>query len=283
MPTIHTIARSIRHAPGLESLNLLWRVARVPYYAIAKRRGGVTMEFGGERVLIPVEFADQGWDVYEPDAMHAFVQWVRAHPTGTFIDVGCSVGLYAHVALCISKSLNVVAIDADIASIAVMRRLTEHVHAGRLLELCCLVGESSESGGMGLAECNSETHRRLAAGDGNRTPRYTCLDTTEAVPIYKLDTFRPADSSKPLLVKVDVEGAELAALKGAERLLEFPDISLLLSVHSNLMWQYGHTREMLEAFLLRHGFQSTMLAVDHEEHWWVSRADTLRDVGAPSR
>lgn len=274
MGTLHTIARTIRHTPGLKRLDPLWRAARVPYYALARLRGGVTMTLGGAPVFVPLRFADQGWDSYERVAMRSYVQWVRSHPHGTVFDVGCFIGLYTYVALAVSKTLNVVAIDADLASIVTMAQLTRDVSGNRLTALRCLVGQTPSNALLGFGECSTETTRQLAGHPGTASPQYTCLGTTTQVPIYRLDSFTPADTAAPILVKMDIEGAELLALHGAEAILARPNVSLLLSVHANLMGQYGCTRGMLEQFLVERGYQSTVLDIDHEEHWWVSRANS---------
>jgi FkbM family methyltransferase len=229
------------------------------------------MDLGGARVLIPVEFADQGWDLYERPAMRTFVNWIRANPDGAVLDVGCARGLYSHVALSVSKEISVIAIDADIASIASLERLTKGIPPGRLTVLSCLVGDVPTSQHMGFADCRSETRRRLDQGEGRGDPQYVCIGTALPLSVFTLDALQPNDAGKQTLLKMDIEGAELLALRGAERLLARKNVSLLLSVHSNLMVQFGHTRAMIEQFLGERGYRIELLAVDHEEHWWVSR------------
>ena len=72
-------------------------------------------------------------------------------------------------------------------------------------------------------------------------------------------------------ITIDVEGSELAVLRGATRLLDDARPLVWVSVHTDVAWmaeQYpGETREAVIAFMADHGYDGTFLARDHEEHW----------------
>jgi len=75
------------------------------------------------------------------------------------------------------------------------------------------------------------------------------------------------------LIKCDVEGAELLVLRGAHKLLARSAPDILLSVHPRaLETEYGGSIIDLRNFLHAAGYEVRLLAVDHEEHWWCSRA-----------
>jgi FkbM family methyltransferase len=104
------------------------------------------------------------------------------------------------------------------------------------------------------------------------TARYASLTDADAdadaVPRWRLDDLLAAPTGRPMLIKCDVEGAELLVLAGGEALLRRAHPHLLLSVHPPALPGYGHSKAEVEAFLRRLGYDIRCLAVDHEEHWW---------------
>ncbi|MEI6701914.1 MAG: FkbM family methyltransferase [Deltaproteobacteria bacterium] len=65
----------------------------------------------------------------------------------------------------------------------------------------------------------------------------------------RLDGFGWPTGFSPKLIKIDIEGAELCALRGGARLLEDKHPALLLEVHGALLPKYGDSFADLEAFL----------------------------------
>ena len=72
----------------------------------------------------------------------------------------------------------------------------------------------------------------------------------------------------PMLIKIDVEGAELIVLRGASRLLLRNRPAILLSVHPQFLASFQQTVGDIAAFLGDHGYRWANLHTDHEEHWW---------------
>jgi len=264
MPTLRELARSVRHAPGLEQMDFLWNALRPAYYRLTARDGRVAMRLGGQRVEFPLTHAQSAWEEYEREAMRAFVDWVIAYPDGTVIDVGASVGLYVHVALSVAPQAAVYAVDSDIASLRATREL-----AGldcRLLQALI----SDRTGGATLLDALLVTERAVHSAAGQ--PHYRCLGeaNAETIPQHSLDELFAAEPG-PILHKIDIEGAEYLALNGALRLLARDDVTLLLSVHPELLPRYGGTRAQLEELLAASGHAHRVLAIDHEEHWLCRR------------
>lgn len=108
--------------------------------------------------------------------------------------------------------------------------------------------------------------------------QYICLTegAKDTIPRRRLDDLfsEQLDSGRSLLIKCDVEGAELLVLSGAERMLRQTHPALLLAIHPSVfpgcpgLPRYGHSKEAVRAFLKKLGYGITCLAVDHEEHWW---------------
>lgn len=66
---------------------------------------------------------------------------------------------------------------------------------------------------------------------------------------------------------IDVEGAELKVLKGAEQTLRKHKPLVWCSIHPDMaLRDYGHTREDILFFMDDCGYEAELLAVDHEHH-----------------
>ena len=67
------------------------------------------------------------------------------------------------------------------------------------------------------------------------------------------------------LIKIDVEGAELEVLRGAETLLQRWHPQLLIEVHGFALPDFGASTETLQAFLSNLGYQENRLKTDYFE------------------
>jgi len=72
----------------------------------------------------------------------------------------------------------------------------------------------------------------------------------------------------PDAVTIDVEGAELLVLQGAEALLRDAQPVVWVSVHPDLMERdFGSSAAALHEYMDSLGYVDEHLATDHEEHW----------------
>ena len=83
-----------------------------------------------------------------------------------------------------------------------------------------------------------------------------------------------ARGSRPVFIKCDVEGAELLVLRGGKRFLAEQSPTLLLSVHPPVLPKFGHSTEAIRDFLNGLGYSITLVAQDHEEHWWCKKGSS---------
>ncbi len=275
----HRTARFVRHLPGLEQAEWLWDALRKPYHWVLDSSGqGVTILVGGSvPVKVPIEFIGGNWEVFETEAVGAFVKWVRNHPAGVVLDVGSSIGLYSAVALFAGTGVEVIAFDSDLPSLAALRRLCQHADRRRLRLVHGLVGEKADQLDT-IEKALIVTETELDVIPELSPTRYICLEPggcspdEVAIPCRRLDDLFPSDGSgkREMLIKCDVEGAELHILRGAEKLIGCHRPDLLLSVHPETLPYYGHSKQMVSDYLRRSGYEVDCLAVDHEEHWWCT-------------
>jgi len=277
---IRKVAQKVRHLPGLEKVEGLWKFLRGPYQRVLNACGGVNVCIGGEAtVRMPAEYAGVNWEDYEPETMSVFRDWVVQHPNGCVLDVGSSVGIFSLVALSRSPHCRVVAFDSDPPSLAALRRLCRFVSGDRLQVVRGFVADAGRGErGHDLQDAAARTQRLLAdtAPQANlESMTFTCLshENTADIPVYTLDELlgESDTAAGPFLLKCDVEGAELLVLRGAERFLQRAAPYILLSVHPPTLPEYGHTKDDVRNFLHRLGYGISLVAVDHEEHWWCPR------------
>jgi FkbM family methyltransferase len=275
---LRQIAKAIRHHPMLEGAEGLWSVLRKPYHlALGLGGRGTKVSIGGsDKVTIRIPPDLSGWSVedYEPENVDALSRWIRRHPGGLFVDVGCSIGFFSAAAMFLDPAARLIAIDGDLESVAATRRFCRYAPTpSRLTTIHGLVTDDAPS--CSLADAASQTDTRLAAsGAWGRwqSIKVAQLDSaSEESPRYRLDDLVGA-ASWPTLIKCDVEGAELLVLKGAYRLLAEARCDLLLSVHPwhGMKERYGNTVEDVRTFLEHLGYQIEVLAVSYEEHWWCT-------------
>lgn len=236
----------------------------------------------GITLHVPTYFATSAWSGYEVAAMRSSLRWLRANADSTFVDVGCSVAIYSLMALNASPRARVLAIDPDRVSLMTTAEFCRFADTSRLSLVQGFVADTG-SPGASLAGALRATQQMLGATRLRSDPtavRYLRLDSPvpgEAIPRYTLDELLAGHApERPMLVKIDIEGAELLALRGAGRLLRERRPSLLLSVHPQFLPSFGHTVGDVSALLGGQGYSWTVLASDHEEHWWCEPQGAAR-------
>ena len=267
------VAVGIRHLPGLRDLDPVWDRLRGPYLRVLDQGGrGVEFDVGGAIVRVPVEFARVNWDMMEAVPMGRFVGWIRDHQESTILDVGCADGIFSLAALAASPSVDVVAIDSHLPTLVAAERMTRFADRSRLRFVHGLIADRSTV--HEDVDVASARTRRAMGTAGPPQIRYVNLgdEAATGVPLRTLAELATAmPRHLPVLLKMDVEGAELAALQGARTLLDDFDTTILLSVHPDFLMRYGHTVGDVAELLATAGYSFTVLSVDHEAHWWCER------------
>lgn len=147
-----------------------------------------------------------------------------------FLDVGANVGTYTILAsgVCGAESY---AFEPDPNT---LRRLRRNIEVNRLKERvqvhACALGASR---GEAQFTVGLDTLNRLAsvADQSTRTVRMETLDALVA-------------NSRPVMMKIDVEGAELEVLSGAERVLAMPSLNVIemetvAPESARILWRHG--------------------------------------------
>lgn len=89
-----------------------------------------------------------------------------------------------------------------------------------------------------------------------------------------IDDYCAITGARPTAINIDVEGAELMVMRGAEQTIAKGWVpNIWISVHPDLMEKnFGHTPDQLMSFMASCGYTGKRLGIDHEEHWRFERA-----------
>jgi FkbM family methyltransferase len=178
----------------------------------------------------------------------------------TFVDVGAYLGDFA-VALALAlPRLRVVAVEASRPTFAALDRIVGLFGLrARVTPVCCAASDASGRSQLKtalVAGAPSPMGASLYAGD---LPGLEGADYAHAeVETARMDEVLRAHPGR-LVVKVDVEGAELAALRGLEGALERCDLLLVE------LWHYDEVRPARDgtiAWLVERGFRCHVVEPD---------------------
>jgi len=166
---------------------------------------------------------------YEPDLRHAAEKWINAGDV--VYDVGANIGYITLLCASLVGARGFVyAFEALPANIA---RLSTNVKLNDLSEIVAITHAA-------VTEQNTPVtfyiHRSgamgKAAGSAGRDEKYQDSITVDGL---SMDRFVFTDGNPaPALIKIDIEGGEGNALKGAERLLSVHQPILLIELHGEV-------------------------------------------------
>lgn len=253
------MAQGVRHAPLLRGLSPLWSLLRGPYRALLQRAGkdGLTVHVGGFEMRVDPLFASQNWEVVELDSYRAFAQMVR--PGDMVFDIGAHIGTYSIIASRLAgPSGRVVAYEPHDFTRGYLERHLDWNGARANTEvraLCCAERPGSADFYFKPGEAEGMNGLVPVAGFERRTVEVTTVD-------LEAERLRLA----PAVIKIDVEGAELDVLKGAEGVLRKNGPKLSLSLHPQALASRQLTPESVLEWLAGVGYEAKVIARDHEIH-----------------
>jgi FkbM family methyltransferase len=176
--------------------------------------------------------------------------------------------LFCVAALFADETADVFAIDSNIHALAAVHETCSY--APRQPRLLCLMITDDASRATLSAEL-AATFEHIDRADRAALDDYTCLGDERANTVRHAtldDLF--GDIGTDMIIKCDVEGAELHVLRGASSVIASRRPAILVSVHPNLLPRFGHSPEALRAHLIDQSYRIELLAIDHEEHWFCT-------------
>lgn len=247
----------LRAAPLGARLRRWGRRAYHAAWMLQTRGQGLTCRLpSGEVVRVLPEHRYLSWN---PAEYAAFREAVR--PGTTVLDVGANVGAYAillgqwvgHAGRVFAFEPAAAAFDGLVRHVALNRQqhVVRAIHAA--------VGDRDGNGRLAVAQTAGESRLADHPDDGS----------VVSVPLVAIDTFCRREGVQPAFIKIDVEGAELDALRGARETIRRGGNGLLLFVefHPSIWPLVGISRRDIETELDRQDLRVEPL--NGEDPWTV--------------
>ena len=223
------------------------RGLRTLYHAVLGGGRGIASTLpGGETVRVLPEYRHIGWNAVEYAAFRA-----AAAPGGIALDVGANVGAYALLfGAWVRPGGRVYAFEPSPAAYEGLRR---HVELNGLMDVVRPVraAVADAEGTAALAGADQQGTSRLAHPEEGGT----MVETTT------IDGFCAREGIMPTLIKIDVEGWELEALRGArETIARGGDrLALFVEMHPTVWRERGLSADDVRAELDRQGLRAVPL------------------------
>lgn len=195
----------------------------------------------------------------------AFQIWERIVQPGSIVwDIGANIGLYT-----IAAARNAGASGLVVAwepAPATHADLRSHVHLNKVAATCELRQEA-------LGRENGQFSFNLQPDPSTNRLRGEAIRISSIeVRVRTLDDCLFDSAYPPQVIKLDIEGAEIDALKGGLRLLQNVRPMVLLAVHPQFVGEYGYSISELVALVKDAGYISFSLegreqpAVEYAEY-----------------
>jgi FkbM family methyltransferase len=222
---------------------------------------------GGEVVLVSPAFRHITWNREEYNAFRAAVT------TGaTIIEAGSNVGAYTVLfGQWVGPGGQVFAFEPDPTAFEGLRRHVEINHIGdRVTPVAAAISDGSQKSLRLVLGESSGISRMAHDADG-------AVSNVAEVPALSIDAFCAEHRLRPSVIKIDVEGAELAALRGARQAITAAGsrLQLFVEMHPALWPALGYAAEDVERECRAQG-----LTVEHldgsQQGVWTTEGVCLR-------
>ena len=190
---------------------------------------------------------------YRPAEVDLLARFV--HPGDSAIDVGANFGAYAyHLALLTGDSGRVFAFEAAPPTCRALRRVLASLDvAGRVEVVEKAVGDRRGTVAFVVprrSDGSADAGRASALMSGGTG---AAAANELAVPLTRLDDEIPPEREVSF-VKIDIEGADLFALRGAEAIIARSRPALLIEVAPRLLARHGLSGADIDSFLHERGY-----------------------------
>lgn len=220
----------------------------------------------GEVVRIAPEFRYLTWNPIEYEAFRTVLR-----PGDAALDVGANVGAYAILfGLWVGDTGRVLAFEPAPDAMAGLRR---HIGLNRLAHrvqpIQAAVADAVGEAGFVSEGSQGTNHLRRGAGDPT-------ANTVITVPTTTIDAVCAEHHLRPRLIKIDVEGAELAVLRGARRTIAGmeQDAGIFVEMHPAAWRAMGQSADDMRAELGAQGLRPVPLRETSDP--WALEGECVR-------
>jgi FkbM family methyltransferase len=185
----------------------------------------------------------------------------RTLPGGVVLDIGANVGLFSLVmARWVGKTGRIFAFEPAPESLQALRR---HIQlnelADRIEPVGCAVSDTTGEARFYAHTFNGEN--TLSASFARRVPAARAV----LVPITTIDAFCAAHGVAPTLLKIDIEGFEIHALRGAKETLARYRPSVIVEMHPMIWPEIGVDADQVDRTFTDLGYRRVALDGQNNE------------------
>jgi len=202
----------------------------------------------------------------EPAVERKLLEIVR--PGDVVFDIGANIGWYTLLAgRRVGAAGRVVAFEPDLENAALVQR---NAASNRLANVTVIAAAVTDQDGWATFLNRGSLEGRLGGEedggqDTSNGARAQRVRGTVPVPVVSLDTWiEQAQQPPPRLIKIDIEGGEIGALRGMEQTLRSAGPTLIIELHG--------TREAVLDQLDSYGYEHATIERDvptREAPWWA--------------
>jgi FkbM family methyltransferase len=182
-----------------------------------------------------------------------------------FADVGANLGYFTTIAAKVRPDITVYAFEMDETLLPLLQRNLRLNHVANATVVNAAVGHDNQ-----VFSFTPHAYSFLSKVAGIPTEPFEVKLSTRMI---RLDDYFSDKPVKPDLMKVDIDGSEMAMLRGAESLLAQEELEMFLEVHTHHLPRFGSSTAEVLGFLRHRGFRCFRL-VDFRE----SRQAKVEDV-----
>jgi FkbM family methyltransferase len=186
--------------------------------------------------------------LYDYHDMTFLLRYLR--PDDDFIDIGANIGIYSLLAASIIQSGTIYSIEAFPKN---FERLQENLALNQLTQV--------DARAIAISDQSGTVHLHPSDADSLPFIRLTPTERSLEIPAESLDNLitHPTQLS---LAKMDIEGAELLALKGATALLSQQQPPVWIIELNDLSQRFGHSQSDVAQFLQQYGYSLYLYDAD---------------------
>jgi FkbM family methyltransferase len=200
---------------------------------------------------------------WEPSITAVFE--AKVQPGDVVVDVGANIGFYSVLAAkLVGAAGRVYALEP---SASIRRRLDENLKLNHIANVTCYPYAAWYESGRSVLKLMDGN--RGGSGLGATDNSTLC----EEVEMRRLDDLIPREAWPAIrLMKVDVEGAEMAALRGAEQLLDAArDLTVICEITPDRLASLDATAAELFEFMAARGFAAYEIENDYSPDAYLRR------------
>ncbi|HWN19658.1 MAG TPA: FkbM family methyltransferase [Gemmatimonadales bacterium] len=238
-----------------------------PMYRALRSDHSYSIRHAGGRLWLPATDSSLNRDLllrgsYEPDAVAAFL--AALEPGMTVFDLGANIGYYSTAAAAaVGPAGQVYAFEPDPRNVEVLRRNCAQAHGAPINVIAAAVGEREGTSSLFVNPADSSINSLARANADVLGIQHAASPLT--VPALTLDTFvRQEGSRQPDVIKMDVQGAEMLVLTGADEMLSRRPLKIFLEFWPFGLQQLGTQPIELLEFLIGKGFTLQPLGAGEE-------------------